>query len=113
MSDILHGDETFFTRYRAGRATAAQLDDFVEAWHESGDEEQRSLAEYLGLTDEEYGVMFITPRALPAILDARCSGRTLRECVEPVFERLREAGDPKDDPVLHALGHWLRRTGGD
>jgi hypothetical protein len=113
VSDILHGDETFFSRYRDGRATAEQLDDFVGAWHESGDEEQRSLAEFLGLTDKEYAVLFITPRALPAILDARCSGQALRECVEPMFERMRDAGDPKDAPVLHALGHWLGHTGGD
>jgi hypothetical protein len=113
VSDTLHGDETFFARYRAGRASAAQLDDCVEAWHESGDAEQRSLAEFLGVTDEEYAVLFITPRALPAILDARCSGRTSRECVKPLFERLRDAGDPGDAPVLHALGYWLRRPGGD
>jgi hypothetical protein len=109
VSDILHDDETFFARYRDGRATAAQLDDFVEAWHESGNDEQRSLAEFLGLTGEEYGVLFITPRALPAILAARRSGRTLHACVESFFEQLREAADPKDAPVLHALANWLGR----
>src|SRR3954454_17367444 len=77
VSDILHDDETFFARYRDGRATAAQLDDFVKAWHESGDAEQRSLSAFLAEPEEEWGVVF-TPRPawrpLPA---ARRSGRTL------------------------------------
>ncbi|MSP01349.1 MAG: hypothetical protein EXR07_09935 [Acetobacteraceae bacterium] len=71
MSDVLQKAPTFFSLYSLGLATADQADDFVEAWHESGDEETRSLAEYLGLTGEEYGVWVITTRALPSIRAAR------------------------------------------
>lgn len=110
MSDVLTGDKTFLSLYDQGLVTIEQAGDFVGAWHDSGDEEQRSLADSLGMTDEEYGVWFITRRALPAILAARRSGRPLRAFIEPFFQRLKAAADPSDAPVLHALGYWLGHT---
>jgi hypothetical protein len=109
VSEVAQKAPTFFALYSQGLATGEQVDDFVEAWHESGDEETRSLSEYLGMTEEEYGVWVITPRALPSILAARRSGQPLRAHVAPFFEWLRDAADPKDKSVLHALGYWLRR----
>ena len=108
MSDIAHDAPTFFTLYSEGRVTAEQVDDYVEAWHESGDEETRSLCDYLGLTEEECDVWVITPRALPAILAARRAERPLRDFIAPFFESLRAADDPMDKPVLHAMGYWLK-----
>jgi hypothetical protein len=108
VSDVVHGVDTFFSLYDEGRVSAEQMDDFVEAWHESGDDEQRSLAEYLGVTDEEYGILIVTDRALPAILAARRGNRPLREFVAPLFDGLQSAGDPEDKPVLHAMGYWLQ-----
>ena len=107
MSDVVHRPDTFFALYDSGRATAEQIDDFVEAWHEFGDDEPRSLAEYLGVTDGEYGVPMITDRALPAILAARRANRPLRDFVAPLFEQLQTANDPEDAPLLHAMRHWL------
>jgi hypothetical protein len=109
VSDVRNESLTFMTLYEQGHATPEQIDDFVEAWHESGDEEKRSLVEYLGMTEAEYDIEFITPRALPTILAARRAKRPLREFVEPFFEALQAAGDPADRSVLHALGFWLKR----
>jgi len=109
VSDAVHGLDTFFSLYDAGRVSAEQIDDFVDAWHEAGDDEQRPLAEYLGVTDKEYGILVITDRALPAILAARRANRPLREFVAPLFEALQAAGDPSDRPVLYALGGWLEK----
>jgi hypothetical protein len=109
VSDIANMTPTFFTLYSEGCVTAEQADDYVEAWHESGEEETRSLSEYLGMTEEEYGIWVITPRALPAILAARRTNRPLREFVAPLFEALKAAGDPEDRPVLHVLSYWLQR----
>jgi hypothetical protein len=111
VSEVLSGGKTFLALFSQGGTTDIHADDFVEAWHNSGDEEQRSLAEYLGMTDEEYGVWVITPRAMPSIVEARRSGRPLRETIAPFFERLRAANDPKDAPALHALSYWLGRDG--
>jgi hypothetical protein len=60
------------------------------------------------VTDEEYGILVITDRALPAILAARRANRPLRDFVAPLFEALQVANDPSDKPVLHAMGFWLR-----
>jgi hypothetical protein len=108
VSDVVPKLDTFFALYDCGRVTAEQIDDFVEAWHESGDDEQRSLAEFLGVTEEEYGILIITDRALPAILAARRANRPLREFVAPLFESLQSAANPDDKPVLHAMGYWLK-----
>ena len=113
VSDIAHAENSFFALYDSGQATAEQIDDFVDAWHASGDEETRSLAEYLGVTNEEYGVLIITDRALPAILAARRARRPLRQFVAPFFERLRAEGDPENRPVVFALAHWLKEHAAD
>lgn len=56
LSDISQKSPTFFALYSAGRVTADQANNYVDAWHESGDEETRSLAEYLGMSDDEYDI---------------------------------------------------------
>ena len=43
---------TFMERYLAGEVEAEDIDDFVEAWHTG--EHAASLAEFLGLSDDEY-----------------------------------------------------------
>ncbi len=108
VSDIAHDAPTFFTLYGEGRVTAEQVDDYVEAWHESGDEETRSLCEYLGLTEEECDGWVMTPRALPVILEARRANAPLRDFVEQFNESLRARGDPKDASVLYAMSYWLK-----
>jgi hypothetical protein len=108
VSDITHANLTFFALYSEGRVTADQLDDYVDAWHESGDDETRELHEYLGMTWEEYGVLMLTDRTLSAILAARRANQPLRDLVAPFFEELKAKNDPQDKPVLHAMGYWLQ-----
>jgi hypothetical protein len=78
-SDASYKAPTFFDLHDRERVTAEQIDDFVSNWHDSGDDEQRSLAEYLGMTDLEYSAFFVTPRAIPYILAARGENRPLPE----------------------------------
>jgi hypothetical protein len=108
VSDVVHQRDTFFDLYQSGRVAAEEIDKFVEAWHESGDEEQRSLAEFLGVTEAEYGVLIMTDRALPVILAARRANRPLPDFVAPFYEKLKAADDPKDKSVLYAMGYWLQ-----
>jgi hypothetical protein len=37
--------KTFFSLYSDGLVSAHQIDDFVEAWHNTGNEEKRTLSE--------------------------------------------------------------------
>lgn len=45
------------------------LDDMVEAWHTSGDEETRSLQEYLDMNDAEFRVWIMTAKVTQSYLD--------------------------------------------
>lgn len=49
--------------------TQDELDDMIDAWHESGPEEIRPLHEYLGMTWEEYGYNLETGKFPQAWLD--------------------------------------------
>ena len=107
VSDVLRMNPTFFSLYEQGRITEDRLDEFIAAWHESGDEERRSLAEFLGMTDEEYSVSLMAPDSLPLIRRARRKHQPLRELLVPYLYKLRSAADPMDRPVIHALSGWL------
>jgi hypothetical protein len=56
---------TFMDRYLAGEVEAVQIDDFVEAWHEG--ESTASLAEFLGMSEDEYWRWVKDANALPDI----------------------------------------------
>jgi hypothetical protein len=107
VSEVTHQGPTFLALYDKGKVTADQIDDFVAAWHESGDEETRELHEYLGFTWEEYGVLMMTERTLPLIAEARRTGRPLRDLVEPFFQELLAKNDPNDRAARHTLSYWL------
>ena len=109
MSEVLNVSRTFLSLYEQGRVTEDQLDDFITAWHESGDEEKRSLAAFLGMTDEEYSVSLMAPDSLPLIRRARREHLPLRALLGPWLNELRSKADPMDRPVVHALSHWLSR----
>jgi hypothetical protein len=110
VSDTRNEPATFMTLYVQGLVTAEQADDAVEAWHESGDDEQRSLVEYLGMTETEYYVWCMAPGALPIILRSRREGTPLCELLLPYVADLRARADPDDRSVIHALGHWLEQA---
>lgn len=66
---------TFLEQARAGTVGAADVDDFVERWHEG--EGEGTLREFLGLTVEEYGRWLREPSALNEIIGAGQGQRTL------------------------------------
>jgi hypothetical protein len=67
---------TFVERYLQGKAAPDDIDDFVDAWHE-GDGQDKALAEYLGLDDEEYALWVARPELLTDIIEARRAGKRL------------------------------------
>ena len=108
MSEVLKRAPTFFSLYDQGLVTAEQIDDFVGDWHDSGDDEERSLAEYLGMTDLEYSAFFVTRRALPFILAARRDNRPLPELLISLYASLCQNPRTSESSVPFALGHWLK-----
>ena len=55
-----------------GDVSADRIDDFVDLWHD-GDSEV-PLAEFLGLSDEEYALWVERPKSLSTILSTRKAG---------------------------------------
>ena len=99
---------TFFDRYSRGEVTADRIAEFVGDWHALDDTEERSLAAYLGLTDEEYDVLLMDTDALPQILSARKTGRRLRDVMADYLAELQRRAQPEDRTSTYALGHWLK-----
>lgn len=109
MSDAELTTATFFDLFSKGRITVDDVGDFVGAWHESGDEETRSLSEYLGMTNEEYGVWMIDHRMLPLMVEARRGGASLYDRVAAYYDQLREANHWDDRAAIHTLSFWVPR----
>ncbi len=111
MSELQTRAPSFIDRYRKGEASADDIDDFVDRWHDAREPwaHDLELHEYLGMTHEEYEVWLCDPHALPAILDARRSGRALAAVMTDRYEALRAANRPADATILFSLGNWLKQ----
>jgi hypothetical protein len=98
----------FIEQVLQGDVLDTEIDDFVEQWHQA--EAGQSLAEFLGLTDDEYALWVEQPEALRSILFCRANEIQLGEDSEwkeahRVAARSQGAGDAR------ALLDWLRKTG--
>jgi hypothetical protein len=103
-------DASFVEQCLQGEATLDDIEDFVEAWHQSDDE--RELHEYLGLTWEEYALSVERPQALRFVLFSKRFGVPLDRALaeypverEPVVARARSEAEARE--VLE----WLKKTG--
>ena len=112
MSETATRPRPFFDLFMDGQASAADADECVTAWHNSGDDEQRSLIEYLGMTDEEYDLWTADHRLLPLLADARRQGDdALVHLIAVYVGHMRAQADPTDRAALHGLSHWLKARG--
>jgi len=114
VSEVGIKPKTFSDLFLEGEATADAADDFIDRWHDSGDEERRPLTKYLGMTDEVYELWMMDRRMLPEIVSARRpGGLPLITLATEYMRRMLAANDPIDRTALFALGHWLRARGVD
>ncbi len=114
MSDAKTKPRTFFDLFIDGQATAQDVDDYVTAWHNSGDEEQRPLTEFLGMTEEGCNIWTMDRRTLPLIAAARRPGGASILTLITEYQRcLRAENNPINRSALHTLGYWLRARGID
>lgn len=106
---------TFFDLFSRGRISADRIDDYVDAWHDAHETwaGRVSLHEYLGLTWPEYQVWVCDADALPAIMEARVSGRPLIAVIAERVESMRAAGRPTDGTTIFTLGNWLKQSASD
>lgn len=59
---------TFLFALREGKTTLADLDDWVDAWHEGAGVEGVTLREYLGFTTEQYQTFVLAPENLTLLV---------------------------------------------
>jgi hypothetical protein len=112
VSDAETRPRTFFDLFMHGQATRDDMDDFIDAWHDSGDAERCPLTEFLGMTEEEYAVWLMDTRTLPELAAARRpGGPSIVSLMAERVRRMRAAGDPADRAALFSLGHWLKARG--
>ncbi len=71
--------KAFVESYLDGEALPEEIDDFIDQWHVG--EFECGLAEYLGLSDEEYAEWAERPYSLPVILFAHKYGIPLSEAL--------------------------------
>jgi hypothetical protein len=97
---------SFIEQALSGKALIDEIDDFVEAWHSSDD--SRSLAEFLGMSDDEYSLWVSNPGYLSLILAARHRSIPLRDAVNDNYlPALRSAARSDRAAKLDQLQHWL------
>jgi hypothetical protein len=110
VSDVRTRPTSFFDAFLDGESM--DVNDQIEAWHDSGEEEQRSLAEYLGVTEDEYDIWLMDARTLPLIARARQAGAPSLQAL--VTERVRQMAaspGPDDSSALFAMRNWLAARG--
>jgi hypothetical protein len=113
VSDVRPKSLSFLDLYSDGKVTAEHIDDFIDAWHESDDSEQRPLSEFLGMTEDEYSVWLASHRVLPLLVAARRDGRSVAAVVQQHLADLQHAAAPADETAIYVLSHWLeKRMGG-
>jgi hypothetical protein len=117
VSDAPTKPRAFFDLFAGsmdGQATWNDVDDFIDAWHDSGDDKQRPLHEFLGMTEEEYAIWMMDRRTLPELaLARRPGGPMIESLITDRVRRMRAGNDPLDRTALFSLDHRLKACGID
>ena len=74
---------TFLEMVLSGDLQSEDIDDFIDRWHEGGD--TGTLAESLGMSDDEYALWVIKSDALDLIIEARSAGMRLEKLATPAL----------------------------
>jgi hypothetical protein len=109
VSEVRPESPPFLELYAAGNVAAEDIDDFIDAWHESDAKEKRTLAQFLGMTEDEYTVWLASRKALPMIAAAQREGRALTDVVAEHLDDLRHNGRSVDQTAIRVLSNWLSR----
>ncbi len=109
MSDVQIETRPFLDLYRVGQVSADAIHDFIDAWHDGDESDPRPLAEFLGMSEDEYALWLASRRILPLIVAAKSEGLTAVDiAVRHLADRHREA-DPADAAAIYVLTNWLVR----
>ncbi len=98
---------TFVELCLQGDALISEVDDFVEEWHSVDDD--RSLAEALGLTESEYALWVERPSTLKLIIFAKKNEIAIDQLIrfQEGYAMAARASSPEE---VGALVEWLKKT---
>lgn len=105
---------TFVSACLRGDAIITDVDDWVEAWHDAGGSPgniRQSLADYLGLTPEEYALWVERPESLRFVLAAAHKPGMASDQVAEIAGLAAAAARADNDAEAAQVVHWLRETG--
>lgn len=94
---------TFVERCLNGEILATEIDDVVDAWHDSDD--PRTLREYLGFSNEEYQCWLHKPDCVRDILF--CRDRKTPFMADNQEQNLALAARCSDPETIFNLDEWL------
>lgn len=99
-------NSTFIDLALNGYVLSDEINDFVEAWHESNAENE--IYQYLGMSFDEYSLWVSDPESMDVIISARRDGRPLREAVNDNIQfRERIAARADEAGKLAILSKWI------
>jgi hypothetical protein len=110
-----HSAATFIDAVLAGDVLAAEIDDYVDQWHDEA--LTISLRDFLGMNPDEYALWLSNSDMLETILLARHQHIALTEAVSNVvndnldLEASRIAARSDDISKIGRLTRWLRNEG--
>jgi hypothetical protein len=92
----------------AGETLASDINDYIDAWHESKDNGQ-SIAEFLGMTQSEYALWVEKPSSLKLIIFSRHSGASIENLLR--FDKGHAmAARASSTEEVEVLVNWLKAT---
>lgn len=100
--------DTFVEQCLKGQALPQDIDDYVDRWHDGGD--NRTLPEFLGFSPQEYALWVERPNALRMILFAKRHRRPIEEVLDEAANMRAAARAASPDEAREVL-RWLKKTG--
>lgn len=102
--------DTFMQLALNGEVLPDEIDDFVEAWHES--DAGGELHEYLGMTAGEYSLWVSNPDFISIIIAARYNDEPLQRAVNDNIRNADRLAARSDQPWKAALlRRWIEQQG--
>jgi hypothetical protein len=104
---------TYMGLLLSGDALQEDIDDYVDAWHDSDDDmaaAAEELPDFLGMTHREYELWAERPTALPFIACAHKTGHPVENVIQ-TFSNAGIAARAVDQNEARKLLKWLEDTG--
>lgn len=96
----------FVTKCLNGEALLDDIDDYIDAWHETKGE--ISLHRYLGMSKTEYALWVADPDVLPFVISAHRENRDVGELLNE-FIALPLAARADSPEKAKRLMNWLKK----